>query len=190
MTWLEMIAIAAGLAMDALAVSVAVAAAGWANDRAARFRLWFHFGLFQALMPVLGWLVGRPLAERIAAWDHWVALAVLAWIGARMVRSGLRDEVATDRRTLDPTRGRLLMGLAIATSLDALAVGFSFACLGVSVWRPALVIGVVAAAFSLAGCLAGERLGRVAGRRLEVAGGVVLILVGVRIAADQVLGGG
>jgi putative Mn2+ efflux pump MntP len=182
--WFELLAIAVGLAMDALAVSLAVAAAGWAERPSARFRLWFHFGLFQALMPVLGWLVGAPVASRIAAWDHWVALVLLTWIGGRMIHGALRptpDGVPTD----DPTRGRLLVGLAIATSLDALAVGFSFACLGLSVWRPALVIGVVAAVFSLVGCLAGGRLGRAVGRRLEAVGGLVLILVGVRIVVTQ-----
>ncbi len=184
MPWFELLAVAVGLAMDAFAVSLAVAAAGWADRPSARFRLWFHFGLFQALMPVLGWLLGAPIATRIAAWDHWVAFALLVWIGGRMIHGALREQpegVPTD----DPTRGRLLMGLAVATSLDALAVGFSFACLGLSVWRPALVIGVVAAIFSLIGCLAGGRLGRRVGKRMEAAGGAVLVLVGLRIVLEQ-----
>jgi putative Mn2+ efflux pump MntP len=183
---LEILLVAVGLAMDALAVSVAAAAGGWADDARARFRLFFHFGLFQAAMPVAGWSVGATVSGHLAAWDHWVAFALLAWIGGRMIRGGLASE-SDDAGVADPTRGRTLIGLAVATSLDALAVGFSFACLGVSVWMPALVIGLVAAAFSLAGCLLGARLGRMLGRRAEVAGGVVLVLVGARIVWEHVL---
>ena len=188
MSALEILLVAVGLAMDALAVSVAAAAAGWAADARARFRLFFHFGLFQAAMPVVGWYAGATVSGHLAAWDHWLAFALLAWIGGRMIRGGLAGPGDGDQaHRADPTRGRTLIGLAVATSLDALAVGFSFACLGVSVWMPALVIGVVAAVFSLAGCLLGGRLGQVLGRRAEVAGGVVLLLVGARIVWEHVL---
>ncbi|HOX25613.1 MAG TPA: manganese efflux pump MntP family protein [Candidatus Krumholzibacteria bacterium] len=188
MAFVETLLIAVGLAMDAFAVSLAAGAAGWADRPRARFRLWFHFGLFQALMPVAGWLAGARVAALVAAWDHWLAFALLAWIGARMIRGGLRGGETHSRSGPDPTRGRTLLGLAVATSIDALAVGFSFACLGLEVWRPALVIGAVAAAFSLAGCLLGHRLGVAVGRRLEVAGGAALVLVGLKIVVEH-LGG-
>lgn len=188
MSLLETILVAIALAMDALAVSLAAAAAGWADNRRARFRLWFHFGLFQALMPVAGWFAGARVAALIARWDHWLAFALLVWIGGRMIASGLRDHDPGVRSGADPTRGRTLIGLAVATSLDALAVGFSFACLGLPVWRAALVIGLVAAVFSLVGCLVGGRLGRLVGRRLETAGGAVLVLVGLRILVDHLRG--
>ncbi len=181
MSSLEIFAVAVGLAMDAFAVSLAAAAAGWVTDRRARFRLWFHFGLFQGLMPVLGWFAGARVNRWVAAWDHWLAFLLLAWIGARMIRGGWRGGQDSQDAGSDPTRGRNLVGLSVATSIDALAVGFSFACLDVSVWRPSLVIGLVAALFSLGGCLLGGRLGRAVGPRLEAIGGVVLVLVGLRI---------
>jgi len=181
MPFTDLLLIAVGLAMDAFAVSLAAGATGWAATPRARFRLWFHFGLFQALMPIVGWLVGARVAGLMAAWDHWLAFALLVWIGGRMVRGGLRRDDGDEASGVDPTRGRTMVGLAVATSLDALAVGFSFACLDVSVWMPALVIGVVAAVFSLVGCLLGGRLGPGVGRRMEVLGGVVLILVGFHI---------
>ncbi len=184
----DLLLIAMGLAMDAFAVSLAAGATGWTATPRARFRLWFHFGLFQALMPIVGWLVGSQVAGFIAAWDHWFAFALLVWIGGRMVHAGLRGEDDDDHTSADPTRGRILVGLAVATSLDALAVGFSFACLEVSVWLPAVIIGVVAAVFSLAGCLLGGRLGHAVGRRMEALGGLVLILVGIRILWEHFSG--
>jgi len=178
---LEILLIAVGLAMDAFAVSLAAAAGGWTTSWRARFRLWFHFGLFQALMPVIGWYGGARLDRWVDAWDHWLAFGLLVWIGVRMIRGARRSGDQERDPADDPTRGRNLVGLSLATSLDALAVGFSFSFLDLDVWTPALIIGVVAAAFSLAGCLLGGRLGRAAGPRLEMLGGVVLVLMGLRI---------
>ena len=188
MSLLSIILVAVGLAMDAFTVSLAAGASGWTRDRRARFRLWFHFGLFQALMPVVGWLAGSQFARVAAVWAPWLAFGMLGWIGVRMIVGGLDDSGDSGGVGPDPTRGRTMLGLAIATSLDALAVGFSFACLGLSVWLPAVVIGVVAGLFSLAGCFLGGMLGRLVGRRLEAVGGMVLVLVGLQILWDQLLG--
>jgi manganese efflux pump family protein len=182
----NLLLIALGLAMDAFAVAAAAASGGFAGNRRARFRLWFHFGLFQALMPVVGWLVGSRLAPLIAAWDHWVIFALLAWIGGHMIRDGRRQgEDAITRN--DPTRGRSLVMLSLATSLDALAVGFGFGCLGLSIWTAAAVIGLVTAAVSQLGCRLGSRLGRVYGPRAAIVGGVVLLGVGARILASHLM---
>jgi putative Mn2+ efflux pump MntP len=185
---LEIVAVAVGLAMDAFAVSLAAAAGGWVTDRRARFRLWWHFGLFQALMPVIGWAAGARVNRWVAGWDHWLVFLLLAWIGGRMIRNAWRQADAPRDRAADPTRGRNLVGLSVATSLDALAVGFSFALLGVTVWRPALIIGVVAALFSLAGCLLGGQLGRRLGSRMEALGGLVLVFIGLRVLLQDLLG--
>jgi putative Mn2+ efflux pump MntP len=180
MSLTNILLIALGLAMDAFAVAAGAASAGFAANRRARFRLWFHFGLFQALMPVLGWLVGSRVAPLIGAWDHWVIFGLLVWIGGHMIRDGRRaDEERTTRN--DPTRGRTLILLSLATSLDALAVGFGFGCLGLSIWTAAAVIGLVTAVVSQLGCRLGSRLGRIYGRRAAIAGGVVLVAVGARI---------
>ncbi len=186
MTLMEIIIIALGLAMDALAVSVCATAGGGARGPAAAMRLALAFGFFQALMPLIGWLLGAQLAGWFSAIDHWIAFGLLAVVGIRMIRSGCRPGCQVKG---DPSRGLTLLMLAIATSVDAFAVGISLAMLGVSIWTPILVIGLVTAALSLLGALAGRRLGCAAGTRLELAGGVLLLLIGARILWEHIKGG-
>jgi putative Mn2+ efflux pump MntP len=186
-SWLNIIAIAFGLAMDALAVSVA---AGLTLPRVTgrhEFRLAFHFGLFQFLMPVIGWAGGHTVAAYVAGWDHWITFALLGLIGGKMLWEARPGADRTFRR--DPTRGWMLVTFAVATSLDALAVGFSMALLGVSVWMPAVVIGLVAAALTWIGIRFGSRLGRSGSRWSDVVGGLILIAIGVRILIEHFAGG-
>ena len=119
--------IAIGLAMDAFAVSLGVAAAGKARDARARFRLAFHFGFFQMAMTVLGWLLGSTIANFINGFDHWIALALLGYVGFNMVRSGFDPDKEICQS--NPSKGKTLMLLCVATSLDAMAVGLSMAML-------------------------------------------------------------
>jgi putative Mn2+ efflux pump MntP len=180
---LEILLIAVGLAMDAFAVSLGIGAAGRANSARPRFRLSFHFGLFQFAMPILGWLGGTSVAHLISSVDHWVAFGLLALVGGRMVQSGLRkDEIPNFD---DPSRGRVLVILSVATSIDALAVGLSLAMLHVDVVFPSIVIGVVAAGLSLAGLLLGHKLGIAFGKRTEVLGGLILIAIGLRVLIEH-----
>lgn len=195
MSFIGILLLALGLAMDACAVAIGAGASGRARGRRAAFRLSFHFGLFQFLMPVLGWLGGITVAARIAAVDHWVAFALLALVGGRMIRSGWRDlrraptepATATTRPQDDPSRGSSLVMLSIATSIDALAVGLSLAMLRVNIWYPSAVIGLVAAAMTLLGLRLGHRLGARFGQRMEIIGGVILLLVGMRILLSHLL---
>jgi manganese efflux pump family protein len=188
MSPLELLVIAFALSIDAFAVSLAAASAGQVTDARAGFRLAFHFGLFQALMPVLGWAAGASLEPLIAPIDHWVAAGFLGLVALRMLRSS-NDPEHVDAR--DPTRGLYLVTLATATSIDALAVGLSLAMLNVSVWWPSLVIGVVAAAASTVAILLGGRLHLRFGRAAERFGGVVLLIIAARILVDHtVLNGG
>ncbi len=175
----EIILIALGLAMDAFAVALAAGASGRTGGARAVFRLSFHFGLFQFLMPVVGWFGGSIVASRIAKFDHWVAFALLGIIGVRMVKSGLGPPERS--RLGDPSRGWSLLLLSVATSIDALAVGFSICMLRVNVWYPAAVIGVVAAAMTLVGTKLGCRLGNRLGQRMEILGGLVLLGIGTRV---------
>lgn len=175
----EVFMIAVGLAMDAFAVCVAAAASGRAKGGRAAFRLSFHFGLFQFLMPVLGWFVGVETETYIAAGDHWVAFALLSWVGIRMILSGTGN--STEFQARDPSRGMTLVMLSVATSIDAFAVGFSLALLQISIWFPSVVIGVVTAFLSLLGVQLGGRLGTKFGKKTEVFGGLTLILIGLRI---------
>ena len=182
---LEIVLIAIGLAMDSFAVSLGAGTTHHARGYRASIRMSFHFGLFQGLMPVVGWLAGTTVAPLIAAFDHWVALALLAFVGVRMIRSGLDPEAETHKN--DPTRGFTLVALCIATSIDALAVGLSLAMLGVMIWSPAVIIGVITAILSLIGSRIGNRLGLRFGKVMEVTGGGVLILIGLRVVLSHLL---
>jgi putative Mn2+ efflux pump MntP len=164
--------------MDAFAVSIAAGASvGDVNARHV-FRLAFHFGLFQFLMPILGWWIGSTVSGYVAAWDHWLAFGLLSLVGGKMLLDACRE---ADKKTVaDPTRSWMLVALSIATSIDAFAVGLSMAFLQVSVLLPCVVIGLVAAAFSAGVALAGRVLRRW-GRLAEVLGAGVLIAIGIRI---------
>jgi len=181
----EVLLVALGLAMDAFAVSLGIGATRYANRPRPIFRLAFHFGLFQALMPILGWLIGTRVVGVVSGVAPWIAMALLAFVGARMIRAGLDHESETHRS--DPSRGGTLVMLSVAVSLDAFAVGLSLAMLNVSIWYPAAVVGVVTASLSLAGLMVGNRLGRVFGKRMEIVGGVILIVIGLRILLSNVL---
>jgi putative Mn2+ efflux pump MntP len=187
MSWLQVLFIAVGLSMDAFAVSIA---AGMSLPKLTGrhiFRLSFHFGLFQFLMPVLGWGLGTYLAGWIERYDHWVAFGLLALVGGHMlweVWKGHEDKLASD-----PTRGLLMVTLSIATSIDAFAVGLTMAFLGVVAWAPSLVIGLVTGSLVSLGICSGHRLGNRFGNLAQVVGGLVLIGLGVRILISHLLAG-
>ena len=177
--------LALALAMDAFAVALGTGAVLARLTGRHIFRLGFHFGLFQALMPVVGWLAGQTVVRFVSAWDHWIAFALLVLIGGRMIREAMSGvEKAGDR---DPTRGLSLVMLSIATSIDALAVGFSLSVIGVSIWFPAFIIGLVAGVLTVVGMLVGRRIGDRWGPRVEILGGVVLIVIGTRILYEHLL---
>lgn len=185
--WLTLLGVAVGLSMDAFAVAIA---AGLTIERVTprhTFRLAFHFGLFQFLMPILGWLAGHQVAAYIGAWDHWLAFGLLGYVGGKMLWEA-RSERGPEETKADPTRGLTLVTLSLATSIDALAVGLSMAFLGVSVWLPSVVIGIVAATLTAIGIGFGSRLGPRCGRWAEIAGGCVLIFIGLRIVWSHLAG--
>ncbi len=181
---LSLIALAFALAMDAFAV--AVVSGLTLNPLTGRqvFRLSFHFGLFQALMPVIGWTAGRAVSRLLESSDHWIAFGLLAFIGVRMIFGALGGG-GEKRRATDPTSGWDLVLLSVATSVDALAVGLSLAVIGAAIVIPAIVIGIVAAAMTIAGMLLGRRIGTVWGQRVEILGGIVLIAIGIKILVDH-----
>jgi putative Mn2+ efflux pump MntP len=187
MGWTNLLAIAIALAMDAFAVAVAAGLILTHLTPRRVFRLSFHFGLFQALMPVLGWAAGALLQRHFSAFDHWVAFCLLGFAGGRMMYEAMRGEETPGSRR-DPTTGWDLVLLSFATSIDALAVGVSLAFLGSTIMVPALVIGLVAAAFTIAGMSLGRRIGAAWGRRFEIIGGLILLAIGARIVAGHLTG--
>ena len=181
---LTLLGIAVALAMDAFAVALATALVLPQVTGRHLFRFGFHFGLFQALMPVVGWLAGLTVQRQLAAVDHWVAFGLLAFVGGRMLWESRQPD---DDKALrhDPTRGWRLIALSVATSIDALAVGLTLAMLEVRIWSAAVVIGLVAGVLTVVGMMLGRRLGRAWGPRVEVAGGLVLMGLGVKILVEH-----
>lgn len=186
MQFFNICAIAIALAMDAFAVSIAAGVSLKKVSLRQAFRLSWHFGLFQAMMPVIGWSAGMTVRTRIEAYDHWVAFGLLAFVGGGMLKSAFGHETK-EKKTKDPTRGLTLVMLSTATSIDALAVGLSIAILKVSVWMPALVIGIVAGLFTVAGLQIGQRIGSADRLSLyaEAVGGVVLLAIGLNILREH-----
>ena len=188
MDLIEIVLIAVSLALDAFAVSVSsgISIPGFGGRQAVKMGIWF--GLFQFAMPLMGWALGSSVSRYIEAVDHWVAFALLALIGGRMAWGALRHGAGEEEAPSDLSARRLCL-LAIATSIDALAVGVSMAFMNVPVFLSAVIIGVVAFVLSVAGGLAGRRLGKLFQRRAELVGGLVLIGIGLKILAEHTLGG-
>jgi len=185
MSFSSIFLIALSMAMDAFAVSLGSGVKIGPGPRPV-FRIAFHFGLFQALLPVVGWLFGNTIEPLVKGIDHWVAFSLLAFVGIRMIRSGLSKEEESFSR--DPSRGWTMVMLSVAVSIDALAIGLSLAFLGVNIWTPALVIGLVTGVLSLIGLRVGNGVGKRFGKPVEVLGGLVLIGIGVRIVASHMIG--
>ncbi len=174
--------IALGLAMDAFSVALATSVRLRGVSRRQVFRFAFHFGLFQAFMPLAGWWAGRLVEGFVRSWAHWIAFALLVVIGLRAVSEALgRDPEDDEACGTDPTRGWSLVALSLATSIDAMAVGLSFAFLQLDVAFACLVIGLVTAGLTFLGMVFGARIGNRFGPRVEVLGGLVLIAIGLKI---------
>lgn len=182
MTGVGIIGLAVALAMDAFAVSIATGAFLCAVSARQFFRLSWHFGFFQTIMPVIGWYSGMVVHSRIDVYGYWVAFGLLMFIGTGMLRSAVSggDE---RRKTKDPTRGLSLVMLSIATSVDALAAGLSLSVLKVSIILPAIIIGVTAAGFTLLGLYFGSRSVKLLRVKpyAEIFGGVILYAIGAHI---------
>jgi putative Mn2+ efflux pump MntP len=184
--WLYVLGIAVGLAMDAVAVSVAVGANIARLTPRHVFRLGFHFGLFQCLMCVIGWLAGPRVAAMLGGYDDWAACALLSALGGKMLWDAWKGEGLAARA--DPTRGLMLVTLSLATSIDALAAGLSMSLLKVQIVGPSVIVGMVAGTLTALGVIFGNRVGERWGGRAEILGGGVLLLLGLRIAAGRYWG--
>jgi putative Mn2+ efflux pump MntP len=188
MSFIFIIGIALALAMDAFAVSIAVAVAHHPVTGRQTLRLASTFGLFQFAMCTAGWAAGETVVALIGRYDHWLAFGLLLFVGGRMILESFEGKEEKEAEKPDPTRLGPLLVLGVATSLDSLAVGLSLAALRTSILYPAAVIGVVCFVISVIGTKLGPTLGKVIGRRAELAGGLVLIAIGVRILVEHLRG--
>lgn len=181
----SIVLIALGLSMDAFAVSVGCGIKGARTSLLYPFRLAFSFGFFQAAMPLIGFAFGKGFAGIISSYDHWIAFFLLSGIGIKMIiESFEKDNACTTGAEI--SFNRMIM-LSLATSIDALAAGISFALLGMPIILPSIVIGAVTFAVSLAGVYLGDKVGRNLKKRAELAGGIVLILIGAKILLEHTL---
>ncbi len=181
--------IAVALAMDAFAVAIATGVNLKQVSARQTFRLSWHFGLFQALMPIIGWGLGSSIQDYVAAYAHWVAFIILALVGSNMLKEAIladkdKDETAPRK---DSTKGMTMVILSVATSIDALAVGLSISMLRVSIAYPAMIIGIVAGLFTIVGLHLGKRVARLTwlSTWAEILGGLVLWIIGLNILREN-----
>ena len=185
---LDLLLLSVALAMDCFTVSIMSGVILRRPISSSIMRMAVLFGLFQALMPLIGWLGTSHFSHYLEAIDHWIAFGLLAFIGGKMVWESFGDE---DERSFNPLSLRMQVMLAVATSIDALAIGISMACLGYThitqLTMPLGMIGMVSLLFSLLGYWLGVRFGRVIAQRLkpELVGGIVLILIGVKVLVSH-----
>ena len=182
MEFISIILLAIGLAMDAFAVSICKGLALKHAELKHMLIIGLWFGLFQAIMPIIGYFLGSSLYSYISAFDHWIAFALLALIGANMIRESLSKE---GEDVNDDIGFKTMLILAIATSIDALAVGISLAMDNSNIYVSALIIGVITMAISMVGVKIGAKVGSSYGSKAEFIGGLILIGLGIKIVLEH-----
>lgn len=178
MTWWSIFILAVGLSLDAFAVSISSGIAIRRMRLRHAVQIALFFGVFQAVMPILGWAGGLFAGAWIADYDQFIAFGLLAFIGSKMIFDALRRE---EKKIFNPLDVYVLFTLALATSIDAFAVGLTLSLLNVHIIGPALIIGLVTFLLSLGGVYLGDRVGHLFENKLEIAGGLILIGIGVEI---------
>lgn len=195
----ELWLLAVALAMDCFTVSIVFGVLLRKIEWRTILAVAFLFGLFQAMMPLAGWLATNSFSSLIEDYDHWIAFGLLAFLGGRMIKESFSDdeeegEAEAEAKHINPRKLKTQLVFAVATSIDALAVGISFTCLGFntisSLSLPLLIIGFVSLAFSIVGNLLGIRFGKGVEKRLkpELLGGIVLIIIGIRVLCEHLFG--
>lgn len=197
MSILELWFLAVALAMDCFTVSIVFGVLLRKIEWRTILAVAFLFGLFQAMMPLAGWFATNSFSSLIEDYDHWIAFGLLAFLGGRMIKESFSDdeeEGEEEAKHINPRKLKTQLVFAVATSIDALAVGISFTCLGFntisSLSLPLLIIGFVSLAFSIVGSLLGIRFGKGVEKRLkpELLGGIVLIIIGIRVLCEHLFG--
>ncbi|MGM9520990.1 MAG: manganese efflux pump MntP family protein [Oscillospiraceae bacterium] len=182
MGFLELFLTGIGLSMDAFAVAICKGLKMRRLNIKQTVVIALFFGGFQALMPLFGWFLGKQFESYITSIDHWVVFVLLAFIGGKMIYEALQNEEESSDKGFDIKE---LFVLAVATSIDALAVGISFALLGMSIWMPITIIGTTTFVLSAFGVFVGHKFGARYKQKAELAGGVILILIGLKILLEH-----
>ena len=185
MEFIAILFIAIGLAMDAFAVSITSGITIQHLKISHAFQIALIFGIFQAFMPVVGWGTGLNLKDFIVGIDHWIAFGLLIVIGCKMIYESLKMETGENRSNVLDIY--VLLILSIATSIDALVVGISFAFLKISIIAPIIIIGVVTFVLSFLGVFLGDKLGHFCEKKIEAIGGIILIAIGIKILVEHLL---
>ena len=185
MSILTIIFIAFGLAMDAFAVSITsgITIKGLKFNNALKIAIFF--GAFQAIMPLIGWLAGLGLRDFISGIDHWIAFGLLSVIGFKMIFESVK--IKSNKKETNPLNVYTLLILSIATSIDALAIGVSFAFIKIFIVTPAIIIGIVTFLLSFLGIFIGNRFGHFFENKIEIAGGIILIVIGTKILLEHLI---
>jgi putative Mn2+ efflux pump MntP len=186
MDHLTPVLIGIGLSMDCLAVSLAIGTTTKTRLLSVAVIIAACFAIFQAGMTIIGWLAGSSFIDMISAYDHWIAFLLLLIIGIKMIWEGFSDNV--DQAPIEVIRFVPVVVLSVATSIDALAVGVSFGVLQTAILVPSLIIGTVTFIMSFCGVMLGERLEKILGTKIEIAGGLILVLIGIRILVVHLSG--
>lgn len=176
---------AIALAMDSFAVSISAGLSLKFFQLKTMSKISVFFAVFQGLMPVIGWFLGRSFENYIKSIDHWVAFLLLSFIGGKMIYESFKHE--SEAPCINPHCTKTITTLAIATSIDALAVGISFSLLGVEIMFPAFIIGLTTLIFAFGGLTIGLRLGSVLKNKIEFLGGVILIGIGMKILLEHTI---
>ena len=184
MSFIALVFVAVGLAMDAFTVSIAKGISLKKATMPQATKVALFFGGFQALMPLLGWLFGLSFEQYIKAFDHWIALILLTLIGGKMLYESFKGE-DEEEDEVDPLNTRSLVVLAIATSIDALAVGVTFAFLDVNIIPSIALIGIITFFITFAGVIIGNKVGEYLKNYAEIVGGIILILIGISIFLEH-----
>jgi len=185
MDLISIILIALGLAMDAFAVSITSGLTIKQLKINHALQIASFFGLFQAVMPIIGWLAGLSLRDFISSIDHWIAFVLLGFIGCKMVYESVKMEESKS----NPLNIVVLLILSVVTSIDALAVGITFAFLKVSIVTPIILIGIITFILSFIGVYIGDRFGRLFEKKIEILGGIILIGIGIKILIEHLIAG-
>jgi manganese efflux pump family protein len=180
-----LILIAVGLSVDSFAVSVSCGLILTEITFKKALRIAFSLSVFQAVMPIIGWTIGREIAFLIKDFDHWVAFGLLFIIGVKMIIESFKTD-EPDKK-MNPLEFKVLMWLSLATSIDALIVGIGFSVTEINLWITALIIGFTTGFFSMLGILFGKTTGLTFGKRMEILGGIILIFIGVKILFEHLM---